>query len=213
MSSSKAVAKPPVRPPASFVQIERSALLPWEQLIAADAVAARLMMVLLGKMNRRNAIVISQTMLSKLLGVGVRTVQRSMRVLRESHWVQQVKVGNMTVLVINHAVAWTDSRELRGRYSSFDALVVADADEQDSETLAMSGPLNTVPFVVPPEVALVHEDPTVAGQRTLPGFHPVPEVADDFSRTRADGEPLTGHDDIDYPPDVAHPGNDDDPKE
>jgi hypothetical protein len=176
MSSSKSVSKPPVRPPASFVQIERSALLPWEHLIATDAVAARLMMRLLSKMNRRNAIVISQSTLAKMLDVGLRTVQRSIRVLRESHWLQQVKVGNMTVLVVNHAVAWSDSRELRGKFSSFDALVVADADEQDALTLAMTGPLNTVPFVVPPEVALVHEDSAVAGQQTLPGFHPVVET-------------------------------------
>lgn len=176
MTSSKNVAKPPVRPPSSFVQIERSALLPWEKLIATDAVAARLMMRLLGKMNRRNAIVISQTTLAKLLNVGLRTVQRSIRVLRESQWLQQVRVGNMVVLVVNHSVAWSDSRELRGKFSSFEALVVADADEQDALTLAMTGPLNTVPFIVPPEIALVQEDPTIEGQQTLPGFHPVVET-------------------------------------
>ena len=164
------------RAPTSFVQIERSALLPWEKLIATDAVAARLMMRLLSKMNRRNAIVISQTTLAKLLGVSRATITRAVRVLREGHWLQQVKVGNMAVLVVNHAVAWSDSRELRGKFSSFEALVVADADEQDALTLAMTGPLNTVPFVVPPEVALVHEDSTVAGQQTLPGFHPVVET-------------------------------------
>ena len=168
--------KLPTRPPAAFVQIERSALLPWERLIATDAVAARLMMVLLARLNRRNAIVISQATMAKMLGVTVRTVQRAQRVLRESKWIQQVKVGNMTVLVINHAVAWTDSRELRGRFSAFEALVVADAEEQDDTTMTLSGPLNTVPFVVPPEVALVSDDdPTIAGQQTLPGFHPIPE--------------------------------------
>jgi len=168
--------KLPTRPPAAFVQIERSALLPWERLIATDAVAARLMMFLLARMNRRNAIVISQATMAKMLGVTVRTVQRAQRVLRESKWIQQVKVGNMTVLVINHAVAWTDSRELRGRFSAFEALVVADAEEQDDTTMTLSGPLNTVPFVVPPEVALVSDDdPTIAGQQTLPGFHPIPE--------------------------------------
>ena len=168
--------KLPTRPPAAFVQIERSALLPWERLIATDAVAARLMMFLLARLNRRNAIVISQATMAKMLGVTVRTVQRAQRVLRESKWIQQVKVGNMTVLVINHAVAWTDSRELRGRFSAFEALVVADAEEQDDTTMTLSGPLNTVPFVVPPEVALVSDDdPTIAGQQTLPGFHPIPE--------------------------------------
>lgn len=168
--------KLPTRPPASFVQIEREALLPWERLIATDAVAARLMMLLLSRMNRRNAIVISQATLAKMLKVATRTVQRALRLLRESHWIQQVKVGNMTVLVVNHAVAWSDSRELRGRFSAFEALVVADADEQDEATLAMAGPLNTVPFVIPPEVALVAEDPTIAGQQTFPGFHPVRAV-------------------------------------
>lgn len=168
----KAIARAPV----SFVQIERSSLLPWEKLIATDAVAARLMMRLLGKMNRRNAIVISQTTLAKLLGVSRATITRAVRVLREGQWLQQVKVGNMAVLVVNHAVAWSDSRELRGKFSSFEALVVADADEQDALTLALTGPLNTVPFIIPPEVALVHDDPSIAGQQTLPGFYPVPEV-------------------------------------
>lgn len=174
-------AKPPVpRAPTAFVQIERSALLPWERLIASDAVAARLMMRLMAKMNRRNAIVISQATLAKMLAVNVRTVRRSLRVLRETQWLQQVKIGNMAVLVVSHAVAWSDSRELRGKFSVFDALIVADAAEQDALTLAMTGPLNTVPFVVPPEVALVHEDSTVAGQQTLPGFHPVVETEGDL---------------------------------
>ena len=168
--------KPTPRPPVSFLQIERSALLPWERLIATDAVAARVFLLLMHNMNRRNAIVISQATLAKMLDVTTRTVQRALKLLRESNWIQQVKVGNMTVLVVSHAVAWTDARELRGRYTTFDALVVASADEQDEATLAMTGPLHTVPFVVPPEVALVNEDPSIAGQQTLPGFHPVPEV-------------------------------------
>lgn len=175
MTAPKTAAILPARSPVSFVQIERSALLPWEHLIATDAVAARLMMRLLAKMNRRNAIVISQPTLAKMLDVGLRTVQRAIRVLKESHWLQQVKVGNMTVLVVNHAVAWSDSRELRGKFSTFDALVVANADEQDALTLAMTGPLNTVPFVVPPEVALIGDDPNESGQLTMPGFHPVIE--------------------------------------
>lgn len=164
------------RPPASFVQIERSALLPWERLIATDAIAARLVMLLMRKMNRRNAIVISQATLAKMLDVTTRTVQRALKLLRESNWIQQVKVGNMTVIVVSHAVAWTDSRELRGRFSAFEALVVASADEQDEATMAMTGPLHTVPFLVPPEQALVSEDPSITGQQTFPGFHPVPEV-------------------------------------
>lgn len=162
--------------PNAFVQIERSALVPWEKLIAKDAVAARLMMRLLSKMNRRNAIVVSQATMAKMLDVSLATVKRAAKVLREGNWIQQVKVGNMSVLVISHAVAWSDARELRGRYSIFDALVIADADEQDADTLAKFGPLQRVPFVVPPEAAIIHDDQTVEGQQTLPGFHPVVET-------------------------------------
>lgn len=171
--------KTKTRPPQAFVQVERSALLPWEQLIATDSTAARMMMIFLHRMNKRNAIVISQATLSKILGVGVRTVQRSMRTLKENHWVQLVKVGNVSVIVINHAVAWQDSRELKGRFSTFDAVVVADASEQENETLLMDGPLHRVPYVVPPETALIEEGESGMAQQTLPGFHPIPELPED----------------------------------
>lgn len=170
---------PKTRPPQTFVQVERSALLPWERLIALDSVAARMMMIFLHRMNKRNAIVISQATLAKLLGVGVRTVQRSMRTLRENAWIQLVKVGNVSVIVINHTVAWQDSRDLRGRFSTFEAVVVADAAEQDESTLQMDGPLHRVPYVVPPETALVNElADGEKGQQTLPGFHPIAEISE-----------------------------------
>lgn len=163
------------RPPVTFVQLERSALLPWERLIAQDALAARLLARLLVKINRRNAIVMSQSMMAKMLKTSPSSIKRAVRVLREGNWIRSVRVGNMTVLVVSRDVVWTDNRELRTRVAEFDALIFADAGEQDADTLDPPKPLNQVPFVVPPEEALLTGDQIAAGQQQLPGFSHVLE--------------------------------------
>jgi DNA-binding transcriptional MocR family regulator len=102
-------------------------------------------------MGDRNAVVISQKTLAKMLGISDRTVKTAVSDLTSERWIQSVKLGPGTVnaYVINSRVAWAQKRD-ELRLSLFHAAVVADHDDQDPVTLDDT-PLRIVPVLYPGE--------------------------------------------------------------
>lgn len=155
-----------------FVQLYRSSMRALRNLTLEAPTAAGVLMVLLERMNRRNALVASQSTLCKLTGKGRTAIQNAMNELRKRNFIDVVKVGNIAVIVVNARVAWTTDAALRDKLAVFDAQVIVSASEQpEPEKLGSEPPLVQLPPVlVPPEIAtmLDDEDPTVAGQQDLP---------------------------------------------
>jgi DNA-binding transcriptional MocR family regulator len=162
---------PPNKRQAEFVQLYRSAMRAMRKLALEAPMAHAVLYVLLERINERNALVVSNATLCKLTGKSRATITRAIAELRSRNYIETLRAGNLTVIVVNQRVAWTTDTALRGRLAVFDARVIVSEDEQDNPQLEREPELMRLPPVlVPPEIAttLDDEDPTVAGQQPLP---------------------------------------------
>lgn len=174
-----------------WVQTERKAHEAWAALIARKPRAAMLLHHLVAQMGHQNAVVVPQGVLAKLMGCSVDTVQRAVRDLVAERWIQVIRIGRgkEAAYVVNDQVAFGEKRD-NLRYSIFSATIIADADDQDRETLEHRD-LRRIPTLYPGERQLpsgdgeqppsqpsmpgmehdlpsLQADPTVAGQQALP---------------------------------------------
>lgn len=160
--------------PGTWVQTERKAHESWARLTMRKPRAAALMHHLVARIGHQNAIVVPQKVLAKLMGCSIDTVQRALRDLESEKWVQIVKLngpGTVSAYIVNDQVAWGQSRG-QLRLSTFSAMVVADAEDQDTITLEHSD-LRRIPVIFPGEQQL----PTGPGEKPptqpiLDGFEP-----------------------------------------
>lgn len=159
--------------PGQWVQTERKAHEAWAHLITRKPRAAALAHILVANMQHQNAVVVPQTVLAKLMGCSVDTVQRAIRDLVAERWIQVVRLGKgkEAAYVVNDRVAWAQSRSDL-RLSTFSATVVADIEDQDAATLESSG-LRRIPTLYQGEMQLPTgpgEDPP--SQPHLEGMEP-----------------------------------------
>ncbi|GGA04000.1 hypothetical protein GCM10011497_37840 [Elstera cyanobacteriorum] len=163
-------------PGGSWVQTERAAHERWAKLAIAHPRASALLHVLLARMGRHNALVVSQKVLAKMADCNPRTVQRSLEILSRNNWIEVRQIGDsgtVNAYVVNARVAWSGKRD-GIRYALFEAAVlVSDADQPDRDDIGMLPPLETIPALYPGEVQM----PTGPGlpppsEPPLPGFEP-----------------------------------------
>ena len=158
----------------TWVQTERAAHEAWAGLIARKPRAAMLLHHFVALMGEKNAVVISQKTLAKMLGVTDRTVRSAVADLVAERWVSVVKLngpGTVAAYVVNDRVAWGERRD-KLPLSVFSAAVVADRSDQD-EALLGHGDLRRIPSLYPGELQL----PTGPGaeppsQPALDGLEP-----------------------------------------
>jgi len=116
---------------SNFVQIKKSALRDMRGLATRSPKAMQLLLTLVEKMNRENAIMISKKTLEQITGMSSATVTRSIALLKEERWVQVIKVGTSNVYRVNSMAFWQASKDQM--YTSFRATIVASQDEQDED--------------------------------------------------------------------------------
>ncbi len=135
----------------SWVQVERQAHIEWAALIRTRPKAASLLHHLVALMDRHNAVVVSQKVLMRLMGVSESTVRRSITDLAEGNWIQVVRLGKgrEAAYVINDRVAWANKRS-KLNTSSFSATVYADIEDQDADTLSAKE-LKKISSILPPD--------------------------------------------------------------
>lgn len=132
--------------PGPWVQVDRKALEKWAMLIAENASAGQLLMTMISRMGRSNALVASQQALVEASGLGRSTVYRALKTLKERNWVEIVQIGpnkSSSAYVINSRVAWTGNTEGK-RYSMFDAAVLVSESEQPE---IQTGELEHIPEI------------------------------------------------------------------
>lgn len=160
--------------PGRWVQTDRAAHEAWAGLIGRKPRAAALLHHLVAQMGHQNAVLVSQKTLAKIVGSSLDTVKRAIADLVAEKWIQVVKIngpGTVAAYVVNDRVAWGQPRD-QLRLSVFSAAVVADAEDQDPETLER-GDLRRIPSLFPGERQL----PSGSGesppsQPSLPSFEP-----------------------------------------
>ena len=166
--------QPPVPNKQTFAQVDRKALSKLSKLTVKQPTAGAALSAMVALMDRRNAVCVSHKTLAKMLGVHQATMKRAIQVLKDGKWIQQVQLGatgSVNVYVINSRVAWADRRE-NLRLAMFNAVIVADAEDQDEMTLS-TDELLKVPMIYPPELPLPTGEIDVGDQHDLPGFEPV----------------------------------------
>jgi hypothetical protein len=147
-----AIGTPAAHKPGRWVQTERKAHEAWASLIAKKPRAAMLLHHLVAQMGHQNAVVVSQKTLSKLMSCALRTVQYAISDLVEERWITVVRLngpGTVSAYVVNDRVAWGQPRD-QLRLSVFSATVVADFEDQASDTLEHSD-LRRIPTLYPGE--------------------------------------------------------------
>jgi DNA-binding transcriptional MocR family regulator len=167
------VGAPTIHKSGHWVQTERKAHEAWARLIARKPRAAEVLHHLVAQMGHQNAVVVPQSVLAKMMGRSVDTVQRAIKDLVAERWISVVRLGRgkEAAYVVNDRVAWGQPRD-QLQLSVFSAAVVADYDDQD-EALLGHGELRRIPTLYPGEQQL----PTGPGeappsQPNMPGMEP-----------------------------------------
>jgi len=173
MSAPPDLGTPAKHKPGQWVQTERKTHEAWANLVMRKPRAAALAHHLVAQMGHQNAVVISQTVLAKLIGCSLRTIQYAIADLVTEKWIQVVRLGKgkEVAYVVSDRVAWGQSRD-QLRLSVFSAVVVADYDDQDNATLDHAD-LRRIPTLYPGERQLPTgpgEDPP--SQPCIPGMEP-----------------------------------------
>lgn len=120
----------------AFVQTDRTAHEEWAKLAIRRPAASAVLHYLAANVGRQNAVIVSQKVIAKTLGISDRTVIRALQDLAQGRWVQVVKLGagRESAYVLNDRVVWADRRD-NLRFSHFTAEVIADAEDQTPDTL------------------------------------------------------------------------------
>lgn len=161
---------PASRKRIEYVQLYRSAMTALRQLALEAPTAHAVLYVLMERINERNALVASYATLSKLTGKSRATITRAMAELRQRNYIEVVKAGNVSVIVVNKRVAWATETALRGKLAVFDARVIVSSEEQDEPERIGKEPdlIRLPPVLVPPEMATLLDDGAEDGQADLP---------------------------------------------
>lgn len=151
------IEKQNARPPAigrdlqkvGWVQTDKKAHEVWARFTLQKPTASALLHYMCAYMVDQNALVISQSVLAKRLGVSPRTIATAISDLSANQWIQIVRLGKgkECAYVVNDRVAWDKPRD-KLNLSLFSANVVADADDQ----YELEGPpLKRIPVLFPGE--------------------------------------------------------------
>jgi hypothetical protein len=163
-------------PGGTWVQTDRSAHESWARLSIANPRAASVLHVILSKMGRHNALVVSQGALAKLCECSPRTIRYALSALLDGNWIEVRQLGptgTVNAYIVNDRVAWSGNRD-GIRYSLFSAAVMLADDEQpDRDELGAQPALLQLPDMFASERQL----PSGPGlpppsEPSLPGMEP-----------------------------------------
>lgn len=114
--------------PKDFTMITRGYIRDMRELSKRNPSAFQLLMILVERMNKANAVVISQATLGQILGYTRQTIYTAAKLLEAENWLQVVKVGTANAYVLNSKVVWRTHSDQR--YGSFFAEVIVSEKEQ-----------------------------------------------------------------------------------
>lgn len=114
--------------PMDFVQVTRGYLRDLRELSRKSPAAWNIFSLLTERMNKGNAVVISQATIAQILGYTRQTVNKAVSLLESERWLQVVKIGQSNAYILNSKVVWRDHSGKR--YAGFFAEVVAAESEQ-----------------------------------------------------------------------------------
>jgi len=167
---------PEKRAAGAWVQTDRATHEDWARLSIKSPRASALLHLLAARVGERNAVVVSQTVLAKLMGCNRRTIIRAVDDLISGNWIEIRQIGDrgtVNAYVLNDRVAWHGARDGL-RYSLFSANVLVSEEEQpDRLDLGGQPPLKTLPRLFADERQLPTGDGLLPpSEPSLPGMKP-----------------------------------------
>ena len=114
----------------NFVQLYIDKIPVLLEIMKENRTAGSLFLWLVQHMDKRNALVVSQTALSEALGLARRTLQYSIIYLKEKKALTVLKSGNTNIYAINAQIAWKSTANGK-KYALFDAAVYIAESEQE----------------------------------------------------------------------------------
>lgn len=159
--------KPLQKNPADFLQVTRGYLRDMRELAKRSPAAHQVLWLLAERMNKTNAVVISQKTMGQILGYSRATLNRAITLLKNECWVQVITTGTSNAYIVNSKVLWRDHGGKR--YASFFAEVVVSEEEQLHPIEHWDGvELRTLPILTANEQMLVtNEDLPPPDQKDL----------------------------------------------
>jgi len=175
--------KPLQKNPADFLQVTRGYLKDMRELAKRSPAAHQVLWLLAERMNRTNAVVISQKTMGQILGYSRATLSRAIALLKNECWVQVVTTGTSNAYIVNSKVLWRDHGGKR--YASFFAEVVVSEEEQAHPIEQWDGvELRNLPILSATEQVLVtEEDLPPPDQKDL-----LPPDRSEFPKAKIDAE-------------------------
>lgn len=159
-----------------FVQVTRGYISEMRGLAKRSPLAHSMLWLLIERMNKTNAIVISQKAMSELLDAHKGSISRAAKMLADERWVQVIKIGTSNAYVVNSQVIWRANNRNGKRYTVFNAEVIATETEQSSLKAWDNMELKHVPVISKKERAIAgNEDLPPPDQREMDtGFDDIP---------------------------------------
>lgn len=117
----------------NFVQLYKQHLKDLRKLTQADKNALTVLLIMVEKMNKQNALVISQANLMKITGKSRTSIHNAIKALKKHKFIEVIKIGTSNAYVVNSNVFWQNQHDKKEMYAVFDATVYASMDEQEEE--------------------------------------------------------------------------------
>lgn len=118
-----------LRPPADFVQLDRATMRAIRELTSKSPTATKILMLMAEKMNKQNAIMITNKAIEGITGASAPTITKSLALLKKENWIKVMKVGTSNAYFVNSAVFWT-SKIKNKKFAEFTANIVTSESEQ-----------------------------------------------------------------------------------
>ena len=128
-----------------WLQLEKKVGQELQRLAIKHPSAMGTLMYLANNMGGNNALAVSQAVIAKKVGIGIRAVNGAIQILSDHKFIEVVKVANLCIYRVNTRVAWQGSRG--ERYAYFTADVVAFEQEQTTKIEEKPERLKQVPVL------------------------------------------------------------------
>jgi DNA-binding transcriptional regulator GbsR (MarR family) len=128
-----------------FLQLDKRSMKAFRSLMSEHTKAAQLLIIFSERMNKENALVMSQTAMIELTGWSRPTISAAVKTLREGNWVQVLKIGTANAYIVNNNVFWQAERSKK--HLHFRAAIIISESEQEKTFEQMSAvKMRNLPF-------------------------------------------------------------------
>lgn len=154
-TSTRAAVVDPDDSPNTFgwLQMEKKTAVEFQKLALKSPTAMAALMMMVSRMSRTNALIMSQQAIAQELGVTRKAVNTAVSTLERFNFIETIKVGAALVYTVNTRVAWQGKRG--ARYAHFNASIFAIESEQDKNLDSPQEEMKQVPVLKEGERLLV----------------------------------------------------------